>query len=94
MAAGESRNPGHRFRNYFRHRQVVRVCRLAVLEMSIGILGDAPLVRALRIERALPKSGHRFPVNQLFDLFIINNLYLLHFMRSAETVKKVQEGNA
>lgn len=70
------------------------IAGLAHLEKNIGIHGRAAQLRMIGVQTALPEAVDCVQIYQMHQLFIVPDLNLLHLVRSAEAVKKVQEGHA
>jgi hypothetical protein len=73
---------------------VVLVCGLAHLKEDIGILRRAAQHRMIWRERALAVLDHAIHVNHGAHVIFVQHLDLADFVRSAETVEEMQEGNA
>ncbi|MPM40206.1 hypothetical protein SDC9_86846 [bioreactor metagenome] len=73
---------------------IVLVAPLAALEENIGVDGGAPGGGMLGVQSVFAERQQLVVVHQLGKIVIIQRVDLLHLMRSAEAVEKVQEGMA
>ncbi len=74
-----------------RGRVIIFIRRFAVLEVGIAVLRRALLDGVLWIERAALEIVDVLHIDERFHLVIVDHVDLGNFMRSAETVKEVQE---
>ena len=79
-------NPGNRF--------VIRVGYLALLEVNIRVLRSAAYHRMIRVQRPAAEGIEGILIDQFRQVIIIHHFDFLRFMRSAESVKEVQERDA
>ena len=93
MPAGKLAYLLHGLFHYAGNSVIVFISRLAVLEINIRVLSGTLLMGMLRIKRAGPELGHGIIIHQLSHIFIIYHFYLLYFVRGAEAVKEMKEGN-
>jgi len=94
FAAGDGFDLLHVVKHDAGNGVVIKVGSFTVLEVYVGVLGGAANVRMLGVHGGGAEFGHLFPVHQGADVFVINGFDLLHFVRGAETVEKVAEGQA
>ena len=94
FAAGNAFNLLHRFDDDVRNGVVEEVPAFGVLEIDVGVLRGAALVRMFRIHGVLPEFVHLFPVDDLADVFIVDDFDFLDFVGSAEPVEEVAERHA
>ena len=94
LAAGDGFDLLHVLQHDTGHGVVIEVGSFAVLEVNVGVLGGTANVRMFRIHGSGAEFGHLFPVHQRTDVFVINGFDLLHFVRGAEAVEEVAEGQA
>ena len=73
---------------------VVGVGRFANLEEDVGILRRAAQHRMIGGERALAMLDDAVHVDQGANVVFVQHLDLVHFVRGAESVEEMQEGNA
>ena len=78
----------------FGHGVVVLVGGFTVLEVDVGVLGGALLMRMLRIQGALAEGLHLVPGNHGLDVLVVDGVDLLHFVAGTETVEEMQERHA
>ena len=71
-----------------------RIAGLARLEEYIRILRRAANNRPVRTQCPLPRLNNELVVHQRANRLVADGKYLAHFMRSAETVKEMNERNA
>ena len=72
---------------------IVLVRGFAALEVDVGVLCCAALMRVLRVQCAGTEGGHGIAVEELIHIFIVDELDLLNLMGGTETVKEVEERN-
>ena len=77
--------------NDFRQRIIKAVACFTALEIGVVILAGGTEYRMLGIESVFTEFAELFPVNEFFEIIIIQAFHILDFVRSAETVKEVQE---
>ena len=94
MTAGQLAHLLHYFLNDFGGRVVVLVGGLTVLEVDVGVLSSALLMRMIGVHRGLAEVLDGLPVDQRLDLVIVIRLDLLNLVGGAEAVEEVQEGHA
>gem|GEM_PF-2514216 len=70
------------------------VMRFARLEEVVRVLGGAAQDGAVGIETADPVGAHQVVVHQGLEIIFVQLLDLLHFGGGAETVEKVEDGDA
>ena len=70
------------------------VGRLTVLEVDVGVLRGAGLMRMIGVKGAVAEGLDLVPGHQGLDVLVINRVDLLHLMAGAEAVEEMQEGNA
>ena len=93
-AAGNGGYPLHGVDHNGRNIVIEGIAGFPVLEIGIGVLGCAALAGMLGIQGAGTEIFHIFPVHDLADIFIVDDFHLADFMRGAEAVKEVAEGDA
>ena len=94
LTAGNLCQVSHSLLNQVRHSLIILIYSLASLEINIIVLGSTADARMVRIQGVAAEPVHSIPVQNLAQLIIRNNLNLLDFVGSTETVKEVQERNA
>ena len=94
FAAGDALDLLHRFDNDVRDRIIEEVPAFGVLEVDVGVLGRAALMGVFRIHGVLPEFVHLVPIDDLADVFIVDDFDLLDFMGGTETVEEMAEGDA
>ena len=84
----------HRFLNNGGDFFIVRIGGFANLEEHVGVLRRSANDGAIRRQsvRTVERRGQAF--NELLQVFVGNDVNLVDFVRRAETVKEVHEGNA
>ncbi len=75
------------------NRIIKPVNRLFCLEKNVRVLSSSPCDRMFRIQGRIPEFLQRFIINQLRKIFIGKSIYLLHFMRGPESIKKMKKGD-
>ena len=73
---------------------VIAVYRFTALKINIRILRRAANERMVGVERPAAVSDNKSIIYHGPDLFIAEQLQLIHFVRSAEAIKKVDERNS
>ena len=94
FAADELGELVHRVLHDGRTGQVVRIHRFAALEVNVGVLRRAAQHRMVGRERALAMSAHQIVVDHGAHIVQAELFDLGNFMRGAEAVEEMQEGNA
>ncbi len=94
LPAGQLGELVHRLLHDGRRLQVVRVDRLAALEVDVGVLGRAADRRVLGRQAAAPVRGHQLLVDHRAHVVVRQLLDLLDLGRGAEAVEEVQERHA
>ena len=94
LAAGDGGHFLHVFQHDAGHGVIVQVAGFAVLEEDVGVLGGAADMGMFRVHGIGAELFDLVPGNQLADVFVIDGLDLLHFVRGTETVEEVAEGHA
>ena len=94
FAACYFRNLAEVFLNYFRNVVVVLVTCLAMSEERFGVFGRTARNGAFGRKGAIAESFDVFGIYQLGNLVLVNQFNLLIFVRSAESVEEVYEGDA
>jgi hypothetical protein len=94
LAAGELRELVHRVLHHIGGGLVVFVDRLASSEVDVGILAGSANLRAFRAESTPSVGMHEVGRYHLPHDVVAEFLDLLDFVRSAETVEKMQKRNA
>ena len=84
----------HRLLHDLRAGGVKRIARLAALEKDVGILRRAAQHRLVGRHRPRAMFGNQFVVNQRAQIGIGQHLDLRHFVRGAEAVEEMHEGNS
>ncbi len=74
--------------------QVVGIDRFAALEINVRVLCRAAQHRMIGRERALPVSAHQIVVNHGAHVVQAELFNLGNFVRGAEAIEEMQEGNA
>ena len=72
---------------------IVWVGAFSVLEICVRVLCCTALMRIFRVQSTVTESLDIIPVNNFFDIFIVNHFNFADFMRSTESVKEVTERN-
>ena len=80
--------------NDFRHLVIVRVGSFTSLEEDIRVLCRASLARMIRIQSVITELLDRIMIYHLVKICIIPCADLLNFVRSAETIKEIDERKA
>ena len=94
LSACDSLDVSHSFFDYLRHCIVIAVASFAVLEIDIGVLSRTLLNRMFRVERTLAEFvdiRHILFVDGVFDVDVVDDFYLGHFVRSSESVEEVHK---
>ena len=94
FAACNFRNLAEVFLNYFGNVVVVLVTCLAMSEERFGVFGRTARNGAFGRKGAIAESFDVFGIYQLGNLVLVYQLNLLIFVRSAESVEEVYEGDA
>ena len=84
----------HVFLNNLGHCVIILVAGFSVLEEDVSVFMRAAHYGAFGIESALTERFNGVHVAHFLKIFIVPDLNLLNFMRSAETVKEVDERNS
>ncbi len=77
--------------DYGRNIVVEPVCRFPSLEVDVRVLCSSPCNGMLRIQRPCPEILHGLHIDDLCQVRVVYQAYLLVFVRSPETVEKVDE---
>ena len=94
LATHELGIPVHVLLDDLRHRIVERIGRLPRLEEHVRVLGRAAQHRLVRVHRPLPELVNVLLIDHRPNVFGIEHLDLVHFVRRAKSVEEVQERHA
>ena len=91
--SGEGAELAHRLLDQIRHRGVEGIRRFAGLKEGVGVLRRAAQHRTIGRQRASPRSGDQLVGQHGSQHLVVEHFDLGHFVRSAEAIEEVQEGN-
>lgn len=73
---------------------IVFVACFSVLEVDVGVLSRALLMRMLGVESACAELVHFLEIDERLDFVVFDDVDFVNFVRGAETVEEVEERNA
>jgi hypothetical protein len=83
----------HVFFYNFRNSFIILVGSLSCLEEYVRVLVSSSDNRVFGIQCIISEFLYSFHIEQVFELIILDDFYLLYLVGSSETVKKVKERN-
>ena len=93
LPARESGDLVHHLLDDRGHREIVLIRGFAVLEVDVGVLSRARLMRMLGVERTGAETVDIREVDERLDLVVLDDIDLADFVRGPETVKEADEGD-
>ncbi len=72
---------------------IILICGFAVLEINVGVLSRAHLVRVLGIERARLEFLYVVHIDEREHFVVVYNVDFAHFVARSETVEEMKERN-
>ena len=84
----------HHVLNDRRAAAVIRIAGFARLEKDVGVLRGAAKHRAVGRKAALAMLPNEFVVDDGAQIIVLSGIDHVHFVRGAETIEEMQEGDA
>lgn len=93
LSARDARHFVHHVLDDAGDRLIVLVGGFAVLEIDVGVLRRARLMRMLGVEGTRAETVDVVKVHEALYLVVVDDVDLAHFVRGPESVKEVDEGD-